>query len=250
MPPQTTDVIILNALFRSISPVAADIIGICDQVGDIQTFTARTTNRELKKRELIMVDSSNASITVVLWGQDAEKFQDFGQPVLLVKGGRINEFNGGKTVSMVSSSVLKRNPDVVEGHRLRGWFNNGGATGIQKNLSARSGAGGGFATEWLTFHEAKVKNLGQGDKPDFYQLKGTITMIRSTNAVYKACPQPECNKKVIDMESGQYRCEKCNQTFPNFKYRLMVSVSSQNLRFFFASMVWNGDSNRLFSLCR
>lgn len=171
-----------------------------------------------------MVDNSNSSVTVVLWGQDAEKFQDFGQPVLLIKSGRINEFQGGKTVSMISSSVLKKNPDLVEGHRLRGWFDNGGAAGIQKNLSAKS-QGGGFATEWLSFEEAKAKNLGQGDKADFYQLKATIHMIRNTNAVYKACPQPECQKKVIELEHGQYRCEKCNNAFPNFKYRLMVSVS-------------------------
>lgn len=204
----------------------SDIIGICDQVGELQTFTAKSSNRELKKREIIMVDNSNASITVVLWGQDAEKFQDFGQPVLLIKGGRMNEFNGGKTLSMVSSSVLKRNPDLVDGHRLRGWFDNGGASNIPKNLSARSQAGGNFSTEWLSFHEAKAKNLGNGDKPDYYQLKGTINMIRAANAVYKACPQQECNKKVIDLEHGQYRCEKCNMSFPNFKYRLMISVSS------------------------
>lgn len=209
----------------SIHFAITDIIGICDQVGDLQTFTARSSNRELKKREIAMVDNSNASITVVLWGQDAETFQDHGQPVLLVKGGRINEFNGSKTVSMVASSVLKRNPDVVEGHRLRGWFDNGGATGIQKNLSARSQAGGNFATEWLTFHETKAKNLGHGDKPDYYQMKATITVLKSTNAVYKACPQPECNKKVIELDSGQYRCEKCSTSFPNFKYRLMISVS-------------------------
>lgn len=147
-----------------------------------------------------MVDNSNAAITVVLWGKDAETFNDFGQPVLLIKSGKINEFSGGKTISMLGSSVMKKNPDLLEGHRLRGWFDNGGSDGVQNSISARTGTmGGGMAAEWLTFHETKLKNLGNGDKADFFQVKATIHLIRSGNAVYKACPQQDCNKKVVDL---------------------------------------------------
>lgn len=147
-----------------------------------------------------MVDNSNAAVTVVLWGKDAETFNDFGQPVLLIKSGKINEFGGGKTISMSGSSVMKKNPDLVEGHRLRGWFDNGGSDGVQNSVSARTGTmGGGMAAEWLTFHETKLKNIGNGDKADFFQVKATIHLIRSGNAVYKACPQQDCNKKVVDL---------------------------------------------------
>lgn len=41
----------------------------------------------------------------------------------------------------------------------------------------------------------------------------------------QACPSPECNKKVIEEGDGTYRCEKCNKTHPDFKYRLILSVS-------------------------
>lgn len=123
--------------------------------------------------------------------------------------------------------VLKINPDCVEGHRLRGWFDNGGGEGIATSVSARTGAGAGFTTEWLTFHDAKLKNLGNGDKPDYYQVKAVIHMVKTNNAAYKACPQADCNKKVIDMENGQFRCEKCNNVYPKFKYRLMVNVSKK-----------------------
>lgn len=70
-----------------------------------------------------------------------------------------------------------------------------------------------------------MKNLGSGDKPDYFQCKAVVHMIKTSNALYKACPQPECNKKVIDEENGYYRCEKCSKVFPNFKYRLLVNVS-------------------------
>lgn len=200
------------------------MIGVCRDVGELNQFTAKSSGRELKKRDITLVDNSNAAVNVTLWGKDAEDFNDYGQPVLLIKGGKINEFNGGKSISLLGNSVLKRNPDMPDGHRLRGWFDNGGASGIQLSVSARVG-GGNMATEWVTFLEAKEKNLGNGDKPDYFQTKATVHLIRDSNAYYKACPQPECNKKIVDLENGLYSCEKCNQQFPNFKYRLMVNVS-------------------------
>lgn len=73
--------------------------------------------------------------------------------------------------------------------------------------------------------EVQDSGLGSGDKGDYYQVMGTVMLIRSENCVYKACPMEECNKKVVDMENGMYRCEKCNREYTSFKYRLMLSVS-------------------------
>ncbi|XP_031632411.1 replication protein A 70 kDa DNA-binding subunit, partial [Contarinia nasturtii] len=203
-----------------------DVIGVCRDVGELQAFTAKSTGKELKKRDITLVDNTDASVNLTLWNVDAENFNDYGQPVLLVKGGRVSEFGGGKSISMVGSTVLKKNPDLPEGHFLRGWFDNGGGREIRNSISAQVGGGGGnFNTEWLTFHEAKLKNLGNGDKPDYFQVKGTIQVIRNQNPVYKACPQDQCKKKVVDMQNGQYRCENCNIESANFKYRMIVNMS-------------------------
>lgn len=165
-------------------------------------------------------------MTLTLWNAEAENFNDFSQPVILVKGGKVGEFGGGKSISLVGSTVIKRNPDLSEGHFLRGWFDNGGGRDVRNNISAQTGMGGGnFPSEWLSFHEAKLKNLGNGDKPDYYQLRGTITLIRNNNLTYKACAQDNCKKKVVDMQNGQYRCENCNVETANFKYRMIVGVS-------------------------
>jgi hypothetical protein len=40
----------------------------------------------------------------------------------------------------------------------------------------------------------------------------------------QACPQQDCNKKVVDQANGFYRCEKCQKEFPDFKYRMILSV--------------------------
>lgn len=41
---------------------------------------------------------------------------------------------------------------------------------------------------------------------------------------FQACPTADCNKKLIEEGDGNYRCEKCNRSFPNFQYRLILSV--------------------------
>lgn len=40
-----------------------DIIGICQQTNDIQNLVARTTRRDLKKRDITLVDQSDASVS-------------------------------------------------------------------------------------------------------------------------------------------------------------------------------------------
>lgn len=69
------------------------------------------------------------------------------------------------------------------------------------------------------------QKLGTTDRArgDFFQSKATVLLFRTENALYKACPSPECNKKVIEQD-GTYRCEKCQNNFENFKYRFMCSV--------------------------
>ncbi|XP_030553841.1 replication protein A 70 kDa DNA-binding subunit [Drosophila novamexicana] len=203
---------------------AVDTIGICKDVGELQTFTSRTTNKEFKKRELTLVDMSNAAVTLTLWGDEAVNFDGHVQPVILVKGSRINEFNGGKSLSMGGGSILKINPDIPEAHKLRGWFDNGGGDNISNMVSARTG-GGSFSTDWVTLKDARLRNLGSGDKPDYFQCKAVVHIVKQENAFYKACPQADCNKKVVDEGNGQYRCERCNAAFPNFKYRLLINMS-------------------------
>lgn len=202
-----------------------DIIGVATNASDLANITAKATGRELTKREVTLVDQSNASITLTLWGEEAKSFDMAGQPVILAKGVRIGEFGGGKTLSTVSGSVIKQNPDLKEGHQLRGWFENGGNSNDIAQLSARTQGGSFGSSDWMTFQDMNIKNLGAGDKPDYFQVKGFIHSIRASNSFYKACPQPDCQKKVVDQENGIYRCDKCNADFRDFKYRLLVNVS-------------------------
>lgn len=211
----------INDIAAMEAGAVVDVIAICKETNDLVNLTSKA-GRDLTKRELVLVDQSEASITLTLWGEEAKNFEGFEQPVVLVKGARVGEYGGGKTLG-TSSGSIKLNPDVPEGHKLRGWFDNEGLKGDIKQLSLRTQ--GNFTAEWMTFHETKLKNIGAGDRADFFQIKGIIHNVRSTGACYKACANPDCNKKVVDNENGTYRCDKCNTETQNFKYRLMVNVS-------------------------
>lgn len=59
---------------------------------------------------------------------------------------------------------------------------------------------------------------------DYFTCIATIVFLRKENCLYQACPSQDCNKKVVDQQNGMFRCEKCDREFPNFKYRLILSV--------------------------
>lgn len=202
-----------------------DVIGVCKSANEVQTLIARTTNKELKKREVLMVDQTNTGITLTLWGSQAESFDVSRHPVIAVKGGRVNEFGGAKSVSIAMSSVLQMDPDHPEAHRLRGWFDSGGSEEVVNNISTSNSMNSTGGGSWITFHEAKAKSLGFGEKPDYFSCQATVMVVKSENSLYKACPTPNCNKKVTDLQNDVYRCEKCAQEFPNFKYRLLIQAA-------------------------
>uniref|UniRef100_A0A2K5ZMS1 Replication protein A subunit n=1 Tax=Mandrillus leucophaeus TaxID=9568 RepID=A0A2K5ZMS1_MANLE len=191
-----------------------DIIGICKSYEDATKITVRSNNREVAKRNIYLMDTSGKVVTATLWGEDADKFDGSRQPVLAIKGARVSDF-GGRSLSVLSSSTIIANPDIPEAYKLRGWFDAEGQALDGVSISdLKSGGVGGGNTNWKTLYEVKSENLGQGDKvPDVYKRQ------------YQACPTQDCNKKVIDQQNGLYRCEKCDTEFPNFKYRMILSVN-------------------------
>lgn len=41
-------------------------------IGDVTTIVTKQTNRELKKRELNLVDDTNCSVSCTLWGKQVK----------------------------------------------------------------------------------------------------------------------------------------------------------------------------------
>ncbi|XP_063701558.1 replication protein A 70 kDa DNA-binding subunit [Culicoides brevitarsis] len=201
-----------------------DVIAVVKSATELAKFQSKSSGKELQKRELTLVDMSNSSIQLVLWGEQAENFDMYSQPVILVKSARVSEFGGGKTIGLGGNGLMILDPKNEEATKLREWFASGQAENIADSVSAKTSVGGNMSTQWMSFHEVKENNLGSGEKPDYFQCKAMVHNIRPNNAVYKACPTAECNKKLVDLENGSYRCEKCNAEYSNFQYRLLFNM--------------------------
>ncbi|XP_069936741.1 replication protein A 70 kDa DNA-binding subunit isoform X1 [Cherax quadricarinatus] len=202
-----------------------DVIGVCKETLDISTVQQKSSGRELKKRDIQIVDDTNREVRVTLWGTTAENFDGSQQPVLAIKGAKLSDFNG-RSLSLLSSSSFQINPDIREAHKLKGWFDNGGNSANTINLSNQRGGGsGGMGSNFKMILEAKMEKLGCGDQADYFTTKATVVMIKKENALYSACPADSCNKKVIDMNNGLYRCEKCCREFDTFNWRLLLQAN-------------------------
>ena len=60
-----------------------------------------------------------------------------------------------------------------------------------------------------------------------YDLFHSVTFLSKDNPAYKGCKGKDgerCMKKVIDEGNGNYRCEKCDISSPDFMYRLILKA--------------------------
>ncbi|XP_068441991.1 replication protein A 70 kDa DNA-binding subunit [Clinocottus analis] len=199
-----------------------DVIGVCKSVDEVTRLTTKA-NKEVSKRTLNLMDMSGKLVTVTLWGEEAEKFDGSGQPIVAIKGAKLSDY-GGRSISASFSSTLMINPDIPEAYKLRGWYDKEGHAVDGQSLTEARGSGGGL-TNWKTLSDVKTEHLGHGDKADYYTCIATIVYLRKENCLYQACPSQDCNKKVVDQQNGMFRCEKCDKEFPNFKYRLILSAN-------------------------
>lgn len=83
------------------------------------------------------------------------------------------------------------------------------------------------STDWLSFYEATQHELGSSDKPDYFQCNAIIHLIKTNSCAYKSCPKPDCNKKVVDLDNGTFRCERCDLSGPDFKYKILLNVKKK-----------------------
>lgn len=97
-----------------------DVLGIIQDNGDLSEITAKATQKQIKKRELTIVDRSGYSVRVTLWGRSAETWQESDNGVFAFKGAKVGDF-GGRTLSMGGQSTMMADPDIAEAHDLRGW---------------------------------------------------------------------------------------------------------------------------------
>ncbi|XP_076823826.1 replication protein A 70 kDa DNA-binding subunit-like [Clavelina lepadiformis] len=201
-----------------------DVIGIVKSVDELSTIMIKSQNREAKVRKFSLVDQSGAEIRVTLWGKEAENFDGSSNPVVALKGAKVSDF-GNCSLSTVSTTTLSISPEITEAYELKNWYATGGSTQATQNLTTTgTGGGGSSSANWKTLADIKFESLGTSDKPDYITTKVTVLYCKKENALYQACPNAQCNKKVVDEGNGQFRCEKCNTQSSSFKYRMILNM--------------------------
>lgn len=204
-----------------------DIVGVLRDVGETSQIVSKATSKPFDKRELTLVDDSGYSVRLTIWGKTASAFDVPTESVVAFKGVKVSDF-GGRSLSLLSSGSMTANPDMDEAHKLKGWFDAQGRTedfATHQNVQGTVSAGGTSRDPIKTVANVKEQNLGMGDQPDYFMLRGTIQYIKQDSFCYPACRSEGCNKKVVEIDPGQWRCEKCDKTHEKPEYRYILSIN-------------------------
>ncbi|KAH3666257.1 hypothetical protein OGAPHI_004446 [Ogataea philodendri] len=234
-----SDVPKLNFDFTSLDKVQSletgaviDVIGVLKDVKEKQEIVAKSTGKPFDRRDVVLVDKTGFAVNVGLWNKHAREFNVSVGSVVAFKGARVQDF-GGKSLSLIPAATIVVNPDIEEAYKVKGWYDAQGANQSFKTITADSGSGSNnelnsrqSILDRKTIKQAQDERLGMKDKPDFFNIKATISFIKTDNFCYPACPNDGCNKKLLEQDNGTWRCEKCNinHAEPNYRYILTVSV--------------------------
>ena len=204
-----------------------DVIGVLKECAETSQIVSKTTNKPYDKRELTLVDNTGYSVRLTIWGKTATTFDANLESVLAFKGVKVSDF-GGRSLSLLSSGSMTTDPDIDDAHKLKGWFLAQGkndAFMTHAQMGGSMSAAGGRSDSFKNILQVKEENLGMSETPDSFTLKATIVYVKPENFAYPSCLNQECNKKVVEIDPGQWRCEKCDATHPRPEYRYIMSVN-------------------------
>lgn len=222
--------------FQSIESLSEREPGTCDIIAVVKSIEpvgeiVTKAGKELKKRNLGLVDET-ANISCTLWGDQAVSFPDDGQPhIISIKDARLSDFNH-RSLSVGFQSEMEVDPDIPRCHALRGWYQDGGAQAELKTMSSMNTGPSRdpYSGERKPLSAIQDENLGTSldGKADYLTAKAIVHIRRDKEICYQACPAQtklgrDCQKKLLK-DNGKFRCESCDETFGEFKWRMMMSV--------------------------
>ncbi|XP_047099500.1 replication protein A 70 kDa DNA-binding subunit-like isoform X2 [Schistocerca piceifrons] len=112
----------LNKLADTALSAVIDVIGVVKDISSVEDVIVKKRNEREKKREVTIVDQSNTTVKLTLWGTQAEEFSATPGCVLAVKGAKQSDFGGRRSASVQMWNTVRVNPDIPEAHQLRDWY--------------------------------------------------------------------------------------------------------------------------------
>ncbi|XP_074596897.1 replication protein A 70 kDa DNA-binding subunit-like [Brevipalpus obovatus] len=217
-----------------------DVVGIVRDPGVVSTINSVKTNKEYKKRDISLVDSSNAEIKLTLWHSEAENFSGEVGSVLICKKVKVSDYSG-RTLSTVNSSLLMLDPDVAEAQRLKGWWIKNGGVVNPTQLSARPGEGGDAPCDYLNSISKEAVSMAPNQTKS---ITAKATIIQAGRfIIYQACPT--CNKKLTDLQNGFLKCDKCRDEQATGNPRMIYNVCLSDCTGGVWASIFNDDAEKL-----
>lgn len=234
-----------------------DIKAVIYAVSDPFTFTAKTSQREMTKREIGIWDPSGpdgfTTLDLTMWGDNAlgDKYQV--GTVMFAKRARVGEWQSAKVLS--SPVQLDLNPDSPEAFELQQRFQAHQAVTPITARQRSSFSGSGVRQTLEASREEDIHLVGpgsgQGGGPNDgktvhrHTVMATFSMLDgSRGPFYPSCPEQvpsnrpaasqgqqgapqmrSCNKKATQESDGQWHCQAghtCQN--PVFRYLFRLNI--------------------------
>jgi len=219
-----------------------DIVVALKQVSDAVTVPLKKDGsvKNVLKRDVILMDNSGPndsglSISLVLWGNSAEKFVFNAGDVIVIRNARATTFNG-RSLSASANTQFMIDDSLELTKQIKQWLR------IEHPVATVQGPN---YYPSMSIAEARECLLKDENKSVFFRTVGTVFSIKHDSAAplyYNACVNSDCLKKVVyDQVTNLWTCDKCNQSHakPNVRYILSVIVAD------FSGSLWTNLFNEV-----
>jgi replication factor A1 len=209
----------LAAVTEMEAGAVVDVAGWVRETGPCHTFTAKSSGREVTKREVVLADST-AALTLTLWAKEAEAWTAQGRVVAL-RGAKLEEFQGMKKLKLGFESSFEVEPVRVPGvAELVAWAEQQGPA-----LQAPGGEGlrGGAVVTLAQLQQEVAAGRGQGK----FLVAARPTRINTEGMFYLAhrpAGEGRCRKKVEEGTDGELACRCGARAVPRGETALRYMV--------------------------
>lgn len=198
-----------------------DVVAVVHQVGELTEIIVRSTGEPLKKRPIVLVDNSNATVELTLWRTQAETLlteaDEARHPVIMLRNASRGDF-GGVCLNTTRSTVIEVDPtNIEEANMLRGWYDAGGAAGTTlQSISGGTAANLGHVLgERKALEDARQEEIssGLGNGMVSFVMRGYITFMNKDKELSYPS-DPDTKKKCVESGApGIWRCESTGRDF-------------------------------------
>ena len=129
---------------------------------------------------------------------------------------------GFQITRSLSGGCIYINPESKEAAELKVWYDFCKDSLSTHSVTSASGSFGTGKDGQFKFLFQLQEEAIRTERPVFATVK--IHVVRLTKVIdYPSCSGENCNKRVINMNNGFYRCEKCNKDYQTCSTRIILN---------------------------